>query len=339
MHKNNLPARFAFLVCLLAWCVVMLGAYTRLKDAGLGCPDWPGCYGQVTVPQTPQQLHVAQTNYPQQPVEAAKAWPEMVHRYFVGVLGFTILILSILSYRNRHEDKASFKLSMAIIAVVIFQALLGKWTVTLRLLPTVVMGHLLGGMTLLALLWLLFLRFSQWHPALHDTDKSIRHWGIIGLSLVGLQIFLGGWTSANYAALICPDFPLCRAQLIPPLDFKAAFNFFLSSGPNFQGGIFSESARMTIQFMHRLGGLFVFIYVSGLSIRCIFAKTASIRYTGILLFIILLLQIILGILNILLQLPIFVAVAHNGVAAILLLCTVTLLFQASTKHLGCNEKR
>lgn len=326
MHQKNLPARFALLICLLAWCIVMLGAYTRLKDAGLGCPDWPGCYGQAVVPQTPAQLQIAQHNYPNQPVEAAKAWPEMIHRYFVGILGLGIILLSILSYRKRHQDKTIFKLALAIIGVILFQALLGKWTVTLQLLPTVVMGHLLGGMTLLTLLWLMFLKFSHWQPTFNPADQSIRTWGVIGLTLIALQIFLGGWTSANNAALVCPDFPLCRGQLIPALDFKHAFDFFLSSGSHI-----SESARITIQWMHRLGGLIVFLYITALSIRCMLAKTGNIRVLGILLFVVLLAQVTLGILNVLLRLPLFTAVAHNGIAAILLLCVITLLFQVFKK--------
>lgn len=332
MPTPNLSARYALFVCLLAWCVIMLGAYARLKDAGLGCPDWPGCYGQVSVPKTQQQLEAAKKAYPNQPVEATKAWPEMVHRYFVGGLSMAILLLTFISYRKRHEDSTVFKLSLAVIGVIIFQALLGKWTVTLRLLPTVVMGHLLGGMTLLALLWLIFLRFIKYDPKLYDADLPLKNWGLIGLSLVILQIFLGGWTSANYAALACPDFPLCHGQLIPPLDFKAAFNFFLPSGPNFQGGLLTEPARMTIQFMHRLSGLFLFVYTVWLSIRCMLAKTRFIHYLGALLLIILVVQVILGILNILWTLPVFVAVAHNGVAAVLLLCVMTLLHSLYFKH-------
>lgn len=325
MHKNYLSLRFALVVCVLAWIVIMLGAYTRLKEAGLGCPDWPYCYGQITVPQTTEQLNAAKSAYPGQPVEAAKAWPEMVHRYFVGALGIFILILSIISYRKRKQDPMIWILSLATIGVVIFQALLGKWTVTMRLLPTVVMGHLLGGLTLLALLWLIFLRLGEYGRRLNRTDLSLKMWGIIGLVLIILQIILGGWTSANYAALICPDFPLCQGQLIPPLDFKAAFNFLMPIGQNFQGGVLTKPARMTIQFIHRVGALIVFFYIGWFSLRCILARTPIIRYLGIGLLVILFIQIILGVSNVEFMLPIFVAVAHNGIAAILLLWMVTLL--------------
>jgi len=325
MYKNYFSVRFAFLVCLLAWIVIMLGAYTRLKDAGLGCPDWPGCYGQITVPQTTQEIKAAKLAYPNQPVESAKAWPEMVHRYFVGILSLSILVLSVMSYRKRNKDSSTFMLSLAAIAVVIFQALLGKWTVTMQLLPTVVMGHLLGGFTLLVLLWMIFLRLDKHGQKLNRSDITLQKWGIAGLSLIILQIILGGWTSANYAALICPDFPLCHGQLIPALDFKTAFNFLIPIGQNFQGGVLTKSARMTIQFMHRFGALIVFLYIGWFSLRCISAKTPVIRWLGIGLLATLFIQIILGILNIELMLPIFVAVAHNGIAAILLLWMVTIL--------------
>lgn len=326
LHKNHFSIRFAFLVCLLAWIVIMLGAYTRLKDAGLGCPDWPGCYGQITVPQTTQQLTAAKSAYPHQPVEAAKAWPEMVHRYVVGALGVFILVLSVVTYRKRHEDKTVFALSLATIGVVIFQALLGKWTVTMRLLPTVVMGHLLGGFTLLALLWLIFLRLSEFGSHVNPRDIKLKEWGLLGLALIIVQIILGGWTSSNYAALICPDFPLCRGHLIPPLDFKQAFNFFVPIGQNFQGGVLGEPARMTIQFMHRLGALAVFLYVGWFSIRCVLAKTFTIRCLGAGLLAMLVIQVIFGVLNVELMLPIFVAVAHNTIAATLLLCMISLLY-------------
>jgi cytochrome c oxidase assembly protein subunit 15 len=326
MHRNDFSARFAFFVCVLAWCVVMLGAYTRLKDAGLGCPDWPGCYGQIAVPKTTDQLAAAKMAYPAQPVEASKAWPEMVHRYFVGVLGLLILGLGVIAYRKRQRHRDLFILWLAIIAVVIFQAFLGKWTVTMRLLPIVVMGHLLGGMTLLSLLWLFFLKLTHPIKFVSSADKILCKGAFIALILVALQIFLGGWTSANYAALICPDFPLCRGQLVPAgLQWKQAFNFFMPVGQNFQGGILPDAARMTIQWMHRLGALVVFVYLSWFGVRCMRAKTSIIRYLGMALIAILLFQIILGTLNVVLMLPVFVAVLHNGVAAMLLLCVISLL--------------
>lgn len=325
MYKNYYSARFTFFICLLAWCVIMLGAYTRLKDAGLGCPDWPGCYGQITVPQTSQELALAKIAYPHQPVETSKAWAEMVHRYFVGVLGVLILSLGITTYQKRQKDKKAFELWLAIAGVVIFQALLGKWTVTMRLLPTVVMGHLLGGMTLLVLLWLLFLRYVKYKPPLNQADKVLRKWAITGLGLVVFQIFLGGWTSANYAALVCPDFPLCHGQLMPPLNLSEAFNFLMTIGPNFQGGVLTDSARTTIQWAHRIGALLVATYMGWFGIRCMLAKTHVIRCLGLSLLAILTFQIVLGILNVKLMLPMFVAVAHNGAAALLLLCVITLL--------------
>lgn len=326
MYKNYFSVRFAFLVCLIAWTVIMLGAYTRLKDAGLGCPDWPVCYGQITVPQTSQQLKEAKLAYPNQPVEVAKAWPEMLHRYVVGVLGGLIFVLALVNYQKRRQDKTLFILSLATLGVIIFQAILGKWTVTMHLFPLVVMGHLLGGFALLTLLWLIFLRLNEFGKKLSHSDIFLEKWGILGLVLIVLQIILGGWTSSNYAALACPDFPLCRGNLIPLLDFKQAFNFLMPINQNFQGGVLSEPARMTIQVAHRFGALIVFLYVSWFGARCLSAKTSAIRCLGVTLLTILIAQLILGILNIELMLPVFVAVAHNGIAAILLLCIVTLLY-------------
>lgn len=330
MYKDNyFSVRFAGVICVLAWVVILLGAYTRLKDAGLGCPDWPLCYGQLSVPQTLDQLKAAQVAYPQQPVEAAKAWPEMVHRYFVGALCSFILGLGIVAYRQRRRDNAIFLLWLTTLAVVVFQALLGKWTVTWKLLPMVVMGHLVGGFTLLALLWLIFLHIKDAGKPIAnpDTDTSLKPFAILGLILVILQIMLGGWTSANYAALICPDFPRCHGQWIPPLSLSSAFHILTPIGQNFQGGILSESARMTIQFFHRLGALIVFLTISALSVRCLLTKTSRLRKLGAGLLILLITQVILGVCNIELLLPIGIAVAHNGVAALLLLGMVTLLYE------------
>lgn len=332
MYKDNyFSVRLAGVICVLAWVVILLGAYARLKDAGLGCPDWPLCYGQLSVPQTQDQLKAAKAAYPQQPVEAAKAWPEMVHRYFVGALGSFILLLGMIAYRQRRRDNTVFLLWLTTIAVVLFQALLGKWTVTWKLLPTVVMGHLVGGFTLLALLWLIFLHINDaGKPPITHHAISLKPWAIVGLILVILQIMLGGWTSANYAALICPDFPRCHGQWIPSLSLSSAFHFLTPIGQNFQGGVLSESARMTIQFFHRLGALLVFFYVSGLSVCCLLTKISRLRRLGAVLLILLITQVILGICNIELLLPIGIAVAHNGVAALLLLGMVTLLYALRT---------
>lgn len=332
MTSNRKYAYLALFATLLALVVIMLGAYTRLKDAGLGCPDWPGCYGQLTVPHTQAEVIEATQMFPAEPVEASKAWAEMVHRYFAGTLGLFILALAIWAVVRRGQGKTqSIALPILLLLLVLFQAALGMWTVTLKLLPLVVMGHLLGGMTIAALLWALTLQSSHWlQPS--QTFKKLKPWAIIGIIIVGLQIFLGGWTTANYASLACAGFPFCNGNLIPALELHRAFNLISPIGANYQGGVLDMTARVTIQFMHRFGGLLVFLYVGGLSLYLISATVVrELRPVGIAMLIVLLLQVFLGILNVVLMLPLHIAVAHNGMAALLLLTMVTLLYKLFTR--------
>lgn len=329
--------RLALFAVLLALAVVTLGAYTRLKDAGLGCPDWPGCYGHLAVPHTEDELQTAMSRFPDQPVESAKAWPEMVHRYVAGTLGLIIFGLALRGYTRRHVKAQPWRLPLLLAALVIFQALLGKWTVTLRLLPTVVMSHLLGGMTLLSLLGVLVLQHSGIGLQLRHSEISrFRPWAAVALLVVILQIALGGWTSANYAALACHDFPTCKGALIPPLNFTEAFNLFVQAGPNYQGGLLDNAARVTIHFMHRLGALITLVYVGGLALWLTFSNAAILlKRLGIALLLVLGAQVSLGIMNVVLQLPLHVAVTHNGVAAILLLLIVSLnylLYASKVQH-------
>lgn len=334
--------RFAFrlslFATLLALVVVTLGAYARLKDAGLGCPDWPGCYGHYAVPHSAEELQTAMNRFPDQPVEAAKAWPEMLHRYVAGSLGLIILTLAIRTFQRRHIPGQPLIIPFILLGLVIFQALLGKWTVTLRLLPTVVMSHLLGGMTLLSLLSLLSLQQSGFAKSIALTEiKRFRPWAAFALLIVIVQIALGGWTSANYAALACHDFPTCKGLLVPPLDFKEAFNLFVQVGPNYQGGLLDNAARVTIHFMHRFGALVTFTYVGLLSLWLMLARVPrALRNLGFMIFAALLLQVLLGILNVILQLPLHVAVTHNGVAAILVLLIVCLNYILHADRAGAG---
>ena len=335
--------RFAFrlslFAVLLALLVVTLGAYTRLKDAGLGCPDWPGCYGHYTVPHSADELQTAMNRFPDQPVEAEKAWPEMIHRYVAGSLGLIILALAVRAFSRRHLPGQSLTIPVTLLGLVIFQALLGKWTVTLRLLPTVVMSHLLGGMTLLSLLSLLTLQQSRFTLSLPRTAKKpLQYAAALALLIVVLQIALGGWTSANYAALACHDFPTCKGSLIPSLNIKEAFNLSVRAGPDYQGGLLDNAARVTIHFMHRVGALLTFLYVGLLSLWLIIANiTPPLRRLGMIILGVLLLQILLGIMNVILQLPLHVAVAHNGVAAILLLLIACLNYALHTSNGGADH--
>lgn len=287
----------------------MLGAYTRLSDAGLGCPDWPGCYGEMIVPQT-------------EGIEQGKAWKEMIHRYVAGTLGLIILGFFIYSWRKQSVLYPCRGLTTTLLLTVIFQALLGMWTVTLLLHPTIVMGHLLGGMTIISLLWLLYLRVSPIQGTVSKSCCLSAALGV-GLVLVVMQIALGGWTSANYAAMACTDFPTCREVWWPDLHLSEAFSLLPSFDQNYDGGWLAHPARVTIHFIHRLGAIIVLAYLTGLC-TWIMAKQPLLRKQALATLALLLAQVALGVSNIIFLLPLGVATAHNGVAALLLLSVITL---------------
>ena len=321
--------RLALVATVLALGVVVLGAYVRLSDAGLGCPDWPGCYGQVGVPESDTEVAAANAAYPERPVETSKAWKEMVHRYFAGTLGLLIVAMAVFAWLKRHVPGQQTVLPITLVALVIFQALLGMWTVTLLLKPVVVMGHLLGGLATLTLLWWLTLRHapSAWAaPAtsLQRLDTRLRPLALFGLLVLVLQLSLGGWTSANYAALACPDFPTCQGAWWPPTDFAEAFVLWRGLGVDYEGGVLENSARVTIHLMHRLGAVVTFVVLGWLALRVWRAgRSRALRVSGAALLVVLLVQVSLGITNVVALLPLPVAVAHNGVGALLLLAIVT----------------
>lgn len=325
--QTKVIARFALVGTLLALLVIGLGAYTRLSDAGLGCPDWPGCYGHVTVPQSSHEIARAEKAYPQTPVVAHKAWKEMIHRYLAGSLGLVIVALAVLSLRHRREDDHSIALPISLVGLLIYQAMLGMWTVTWQLLPLVVMGHLLGGMLIVSLLWLTRLK-AQGYTRLAPSSplKRYRPWAVLAVIVVFFQIALGGWTSSNYAALTCPDFPMCHGQWLPALDFKDAFNFAAPIGHNYEGGLLDTMARTTIQITHRLGALITVLFVGGFALLQARSTVSSIRNAARVVLGLLVVQASLGILNVLWALPVVVAVGHNLVAALLLLSTLTLAY-------------
>lgn len=309
---------------ILALGVVLLGAYTRLVDAGLGCPDWPGCYGKLLVPNIQNDLK-AQSLYPHIPFNADKAWPEMIHRSAAGVLGIIVVILAMLAWRRRHEKHAPFLLSFFLVGLVILQALFGMWTVTHQLLPWIVVLHLLGGVSTLGLLWLIFLR---WRPASLQTLSPISPlfapWVSALLMFVLIQVGLGGWTSAHYAALACPDFPTCLGKMIPPLSASA---FSLAPpGPNYEGGLLTWDLRATIHFVHRLGALFCLLLGGGVSLSLILSAPRRFARLGGLLLGLLILQVLLGVFNVLWVLPLWIALSHTACATFLLLTLITLRY-------------
>ena len=294
----------------LAAVVVVLGAYTRLVDAGLGCPDWPGCYGLILVPQTAEEIARAEAAFPESPVEADKAWPEMIHRYAAASLGLAVLALAVLAVK----EGLPWKLPVALVVLVIVQGAFGAWTVTLKLWPQVVTTHLLGGFATLALLWVwwLGLRNPPWR-----VDPSLRGLSMTTLVVVVIQVALGGWLTANYAALACPDFPTCHGVWIPDMDFAAGFDIFQDVGPNYLGGLMSSDARVAIHVVHRLGAVAVLLFAGALAVR-LGSRPLAWVLVGVLA-----VQLALGIANVVFALPLAVAVLHNAGAAVLLMVVVT----------------
>lgn len=317
---------------ILAFLVVMLGAYTRLTDAGLGCPDWPGCYGHWVIPeQSPNQaLSVTRSHYVIPVIESRKAWTEMIHRYAAGTLGLLIFVLGIQCFRKK-SILYQAKLPIFLMVLVIFQALLGMWTVTLKLLPIVVMSHLLGGMLIFACLACLRLQLSSsvLTTALHRYTKVI---GIACL-VVFLQIALGGWVSANYAGIACIGFPQCNGQWLPHLHFSEGFYLFSPVGQNYQGGVLDNSIRVTIQWIHRLGALLTVTYLLLLT-SILFRKVRDhyVNIFAIVILALLLIQFLLGVGNVIFRLPLAIAVAHNAVAA-LLMASLFMLFSCSSRRI------
>ncbi len=341
------------------FCVIVLGAWVRLNHAGLGCPDWPGCYGHATWPVKPDDIARANEAFPERAVEVPKAWREMVHRFLAGALGLMVLGLAwIASTGDTFARRAvlasgvlaasaigfytfdwrtfalipaglAIALPMAaaarlpadvsrrtlvfVFGLIVFQALLGKWTVTLQLKPIIVTAHLLGGMATFALLtWALLClgRPSRVRPPVG------RGLALAALVVVIGQIFLGGWTSTNYAALSCPDFPTCTGRWWPEMDFREAFTLFREIGVNYEGGILDATARATIHHTHRVGALIVLLVVGALVLALL--RSPSGRGLGLLVGVLLAVQIALGIANVVYDLPLSIATAHNGVAALLL---------------------
>ena len=317
---------------LLALCVIVFGAYVRLTDAGLGCPDWPGCYGFVTVPQTAEDYLSVEENFPGEIVDEGKAWREMIHRYIASLLGFLILLMFLkdfFSFRKGEGSLKDLKLSGALLALVIFQGMLGMWTVTLKVHPLVVTAHLIGGLTTLSLL------FFYYRSIETDSEKFVSAPNVlfVGLSILILQIILGGWTSTNYAALGCPDLPLCYGEVWPSnMDFGEGFLKWQEVGVNYEGGQLSPSGRTAIHFVHRLGAIVALIALGLIGLRYLKHTSDRVRGASILMLIALSAQLAIGILMVWFGIPLFLATAHNAFAALLLLSFINLLYTVKIKQ-------
>lgn len=318
--------KLVLVAAFLAFSVMAFGAFVRLSDAGLGCPDWPGCYGHVAVPQSAEARSLAQLKFPDKPFDSAKAWIEMMHRYLAGTLGLLMLAIAIYAWRKRAELRQSPALPLFLAGLVVLQALLGMWTVTMLLKPVVVSLHLLGGMATLALLcWLTLLQYDAPPSVNAGKMRKLKFWSWFGFLLLVLQIALGGWVSANYAALACSDFPLCNGSWVPEMDFARGFHFLRALGMTAEGGPLANQALTAIHWAHRLGALIVFCYLALLAIAVV--RTQGLQKYGALLLIVLCVQVVLGIGNVLLSLPLALAVAHNAAAALLLIAMVVLNFK------------
>ena len=324
---NPSPAinRLVSVAVLLAFCVIVLGAYVRLSDAGLGCPDWPGCYGQLLPPQGEQAIAGANRAYPERPVQLDKAWKEVAHRYLAASLGLLILVLAVLARRVCRHGRAA-RLSYWLVALVVCQGLLGMLTVTLLVKPLIVLLHLAGGLATLVLLWWLWLSTR----AVSREAALPRRLGLaarVALTVLTVQILLGGWTSTNYAALSCPDFPTCQTQWWPPMDFADAFTLWRGTGIDYEGGVLSHGSRVAIHMTHRIGALVTALVLSIVAASLWRSGRAARAMAGTLL-VLLSLQLALGIGNVVLHLPLWVATAHNGGAALLLLSLVYIVYRA-----------
>lgn len=320
----------------LALVVIVLGAWVRLSDAGLGCPDWPGCYGHLVLPGDGERRLAAAGAFPERPLEVDKAWKEMIHRYAATGLGLTILLAALFAWMNRREPGQPVATPLLLLGLVIFQGILGMWTVTLLLKPLIVMGHLLGGLSTLALLAWLLMDHRRRARASGRTMAARRArvpWVVTGaLIVVAGQIALGGWTSANYAALACPDIPTCQGEWWPAeADFAEGFVLWRGLGVNYEFGVLDAPSRVAIHFTHRLGAMVTLAVLSGLALVILFRSAdRRRRRAALLVFSAVILQVCIGIGVVWYGLPLTLATAHNAGAALLLLAMINLLHVSSS---------
>jgi len=327
---NQTIHRLAVIAVVVAFCVIVLGAWVRLSHAGLGCPDWPGCYGQLTWPEADQEIVEANLAFPERPVEPGKAWREMVHRYLAGSLMLLVFAIAWKAWRDPYVNRVARYAATVLVLLIIFQALLGMWTVTLKLKPIIVMAHLLGGLASFSLLlWLMFANRKRVRDK--PSIKILRMRGpiITAIIVLTMQIALGGWTSANYAALACPDLPQCMGQWWPETNFSEAFVLWREVGVDYEGGVLDQPSRAAIHLTHRIGAVITLLVLVTLAIRT--NRVPKLRGGGQLLMALVLAQVTLGVLNVALQLPLSNAVAHNAGAALLLATLLGLLDKTTTR--------
>jgi cytochrome c oxidase assembly protein subunit 15 len=318
--------KILFLTWFLTFDLIVFGAFVRLTDSGLGCPDWPGCYGSVTPIGAMTEIRQAVSVMPEGPVTLPKAWIEMVHRYVGALLGLLIISICWMAWRHRKSFKKSPTLATVALIAVCIQGAFGAWTVTLKLMPIVVTVHLLGGMSLLALMTWLAARERN-HPPIAITMQRYKLWMWIGLVLLFWQIGLGGWVSTNYAALACMDFPTCQGQWLPEMDISSGYSLIRGLGEMPNGEMISQTALTAIHWVHRNFAFVVFIYLGILGWRL--RVDQGLRGPVTLMLLLLVAQLLTGLTTIFFQWPLLIAVLHNAGAAGLVLASVTLLVRLS----------
>jgi cytochrome c oxidase assembly protein subunit 15 len=327
---SNKYRKLVWVTLFLTFDVIMFGAFTRLTNSGLGCPDWPGCYGHSNPLLAMEHIRAAEALMPDGPVTVIKAWIEMIHRYLAMGIGVLIIAIVVISWRfwiksGRTQTRFSPRFPILLFGFVCVQGAFGAWTVTMKLQPVIVTIHLLLGMTLLALLTWLGARQKD-HPAVGKEGIALRIPAMIALILLSLQIALGGWVSTNYAALACMDFPLCHGTLIPQMDFQNGFTLWRKLGMTADGEYLSFDALTAIHWTHRVFAFVVAAFIGWVAVRAY--KIEGLRSTGRAIVGALALQITIGIATVSLKWPLALAVAHNGTAALLVLLVVMLNYKA-----------
>jgi cytochrome c oxidase assembly protein subunit 15 len=353
-HSRQLRA-VALAALSLCLCVVVLGAYVRLSAAGLGCPDWPGCYGHLTPSAAAADVRTAAAPLAGRPLDVGKAWREMAHRYAAGTLGGLILLLAGMGIAWRRERIVQPWFVGALLLIVLMQGMLGMLTVTWQLTPLIVSLHLLFGFTTLSLLWWLVL--TLWRPrptpmmggaiqggavqggAIQGSPvprgvpanraikglPTARRLALAALLILGLQIALGGWTSSNYAAIACPDLPTCQGSWWPQADFRSAYVLWAGLGINYEGGVLANPARVAIHLTHRYGAAVVSVALLSAALAALLVRgMRSVTVAAAAVILALALQLVIGISMVLMGFPLWLATAHNAGAALLLLAILAL---------------
>jgi len=318
--------KLVFAATVLTFIVVVVGAFVRLSDAGLGCPDWPLCYGKLTPLHAADEISRAEAEQPGGPVTMAKAWKEMFHRYIAKLLGLLIIVIAVLAWMKRRELGQSPWLATVLLGAVCLQGAFGAWTVTMMLMPLIVTGHLLGGMTVLSLLTWLSAQQLSWPVFVPGAAAAwLPRAALLALAVLAGQIALGGWVSTNYAAMGCPDLPLCQGQLVPPMDFTHGFQLLRDLGKKADGELLTLEALTAIHWAHRAGAIVVFLFLGWFGSKLL--KLDALRALGVALLVLLCIQVGIGLAIVALQLPLHLAAAHNAGAALLLMALVVINFR------------